>query len=105
MKTIKTKGNQVFNVPNDKEGQLFMYLASKFLNKNNKLRRRGRGKRKSVGDTKSYCKVKNAEWFAIYFNDSVVHRELQKSRKDYYELYETNLEFRKFIKNMYHIYV
>lgn len=37
------KVNQVFSVPNDKEGEYFMFLANKFLNHDSyQLRRRGR---------------------------------------------------------------
>lgn len=71
-KKIVTTGNQLFNVPNTEEGLEFLKLAGKFLNKKvyKRLRKRGRGKNRPTNMFINDMPVKNAEWFAVYGEDS-----------------------------------
>lgn len=67
MNKINTKGNQLFNVPNNSEGRLFIRLLNKFRNdKNNYYKPLGRGSRKNGKGTQSMCPLKNSGWFAVY---------------------------------------
>ena len=73
-KKIESKGSQVFNVPNDEEGQTFLKSASKYLNRTiYKASKRGRGSRKEHGNA-SDIPVEHAEWIALYLNGSEVNR-------------------------------
>jgi len=69
---IATTGNQLFSVPNTEEGKEFLRLAGKFLNKNvyKRLRKRGRGKNRPTKTFINDISVANAEWFAVYGEES-----------------------------------
>lgn len=62
---IRTRGNQVFNVPNDEEGHKFLELLRKFKNRGWYYRARGRGSRKEHGGIYSLPQ-EHAEWLAVY---------------------------------------
>jgi hypothetical protein len=62
---IKTKGNQLFNIPNTDEGKNFLRLLNKFKNGDVYYKRMARGSRKN-GGKQNFCLVKNADWFAVY---------------------------------------
>ena len=69
---IKTKGMQVFNVPNTDEGNAFMKQLSAYLNRSEySLKRRGRGTRKGKGN-RSDIPLKDAEWVAVYLTGANV---------------------------------
>ena len=84
---IKTIGNQMFSIPNNKEGKQFIKLAHKFLNyKVYRTWKLGRGKRKQFGYKKhdySYSKyqskipISKSEWIAWYIvrKDGKTHDE------------------------------
>jgi len=87
MSKIKTKGNQVFNVPNDAEGVQFLKLCSKFLNRSRyKTVKRGRGKRTDLQALT--CPLKLANWVALYIKGADVDQlrnmryELERKTKD-----------------------
>lgn len=66
---IETKGKQIFNVPNDKDGKIFMDALERYLNRPQyTFRRRGRGSRKEAGD-QSYVPLNASEWVAVYINE------------------------------------
>ncbi len=63
---LDTKGNQLFNVPNDEAGRKFLADMARYLNRGKvTYKNRGRGSRKNAG-TKSYLPIDNAEWIAVY---------------------------------------
>jgi len=65
-KKIKTKGYQVFNVPNDKEGKAFMERLSKYINRPTySIVKRGRGSRQEHG-AQSHISLQHSEWIAVY---------------------------------------
>jgi hypothetical protein len=70
---IETQGNQVFNVPNDEEGRVFLRLLRKYMNRPRWcFRVRGRGPRKKAGDARvSFSRSlgipqAESEWLAVY---------------------------------------
>jgi hypothetical protein len=78
--SLKTKGKQLFNVPNTHEGKMFIKLMRKFCNKQYNLRLMGRGKDriarcglvknyKTNHQVRSYIPVDVSEWFAVYLRD------------------------------------
>ena len=78
IKNIKTKGMQIFNVPNTNEGLMFLELASKFLNRPEyKIRNRGRGTRND--SLKLTCPVKDARWIATYIEGKAIN-DIRSSR-------------------------
>jgi len=87
MKKIESNGSQMFNVPNTPEGLEFIRLAHKFLNHHmfKSLRKRGRGKRPN-GD-RSHVSAKNAEWFAVYTDESDrLRKELYDKKQRAYQI-------------------
>jgi hypothetical protein len=63
---LDTKGNQLFNVPNDEAGRKFLADMARYLNRNKvTYKNRGRGSRKSAG-SQSFLPIDNAEWIAVY---------------------------------------
>ena len=87
---IKSNGNQAFNVPNNREGKMFMYLAKKFVNNDRfNLHGRGRGSRivngvRISGDDS--ISQKKSEWMAVYINEkgrySETHRAYSNGNND-----------------------
>jgi hypothetical protein len=72
------KFRYAFDVPNNEEGQKFLELCKKFLNKELwGLKPRGRHSERSVvyGYSRRDVLLKDAEWFAVYLN--------RKGRSDY----------------------
>ena len=64
--TIKTKGSQIFSVPNTPEGNVFLAQCRNYLNKDKySIRPLGRGTRKEAGNQAS-IPLAYAEWYAIY---------------------------------------
>ena len=62
---IRSRGAQVFNVPNTKEGHVFLKLLRKFRNRGWYYKARGRGSRKEHGSQDSIPQ-EHAEWLAVY---------------------------------------
>jgi hypothetical protein len=81
---INTKGNQVFNVPNNDEGRTFIKLAQKFVNRNVfKTKNLGRGSRKFHGQ-QSFVPLQHSEWIAVYVkaipkDTAKIHQEIMES--------------------------
>lgn len=64
---IKTKGNQEFSVPNDKEGWEFIKSLRKYANGDLHVRLMGRAKnRKDRGGNQYTISAKSADWIAVY---------------------------------------
>ncbi len=76
--TIRTSGQQAFNVPNDEEGRKFLELMKRYRNKGWTYRTRGRGPRSApegvidphFGSPASICQ-ENSEWMAVYLRHAV----------------------------------
>lgn len=76
--TIRTSGQQAFNVPNDEEGRKFLELMKRYRNKGWTYRARGRGHRSApegvfdphFGSPASICQ-ENSEWMAVYLRHAV----------------------------------
>ena len=69
---IKSNGNQVFNIPNNEEGQQFLYLAKKFIN-NDKYNLHGRGRGSRVRNGKRVAWKDSiaqglSDWIAVYIH-------------------------------------
>jgi 23S rRNA C2498 (ribose-2'-O)-methylase RlmM len=68
---IKSKGHQLFNVPNNEEGREFIRLMRKFNNKK-RFDLKGRGSRlvfaKATNAYTAQCSLRKSysEWFAVY---------------------------------------
>lgn len=68
---IKSKGHQLFNVPNNSEGKEFIRLMRKFSNKK-RFDLKGRGSRelfrKATNDYTAQASLRQsyAQWFAVY---------------------------------------
>lgn len=63
---IKTKGNQILNVPNTEEGRKFLEDMQKYMNHSAySFKKRGRGSRQKSGD-QSFIPLQDAEWIAVY---------------------------------------
>ncbi|MFA7101299.1 MAG: hypothetical protein WC196_06170 [Bacilli bacterium] len=80
MRKVQTgKFRYVFDVPNNEEGQKFLELCKKFLNKGLwDIKPRGRNSNRKDLPYRNHCrdvKSKDAEWFAVYLN--------KKGRSDY----------------------
>jgi hypothetical protein len=74
---IKSKGNQIFNIPNNSEGKQFLKLCRKYLNKKSySIRPRGRGSRKIKGNQSS-VPLNNAQWLALYFSKKIKNNKKQ----------------------------
>jgi hypothetical protein len=80
----------MFEVPNDKEGEYFIYLINKFLNKNTyTMRKKARGERakKAIKDGlsprsyDSFLPIRHAQRFQLYF-DSALENETIKYLRD-----------------------
>jgi len=113
--TIKSKGSQVFNVPNTEEGKAFIKKARAFLNNGafKGIRSRGRGKRPSrryhdslpqgmsdwlavyvdgANDCPQWAKERMAEWGKRINELKLIEDKL---RKDVDELIERNAELER----------
>lgn len=92
IKKIETKGKQIFNVPNDEDGQAFMDRLERYLNRPQyTFRRRGRGSRKEAGD-QSYVPLNASEWIAVYINELSATQTENKALKDKVERLERELK-------------
>ena len=89
MQQIDSKGNQVFNIPNNDDGKRFMADIAKYLNRSKyslKLRGRGsQGRERNANGTltyngQSHCKLPNADWVAAYIGGAAV----DGIQRDYY---------------------
>lgn len=88
MKRIKTKGKQIFSVPNTKEGQEFIKLMRKFANYGKwNLRVKGRSKDRDakcpgVSHLQSTMPLDKSEWLAVYpIDKSTIRRNIIRSWK------------------------
>ena len=63
----KSKGPQLFCIPNDEEGQDLLAALRKHLNKKDySIRCKGRGNRQGIYEFKSALPIDESEWIAIY---------------------------------------
>ena len=68
---LNAETRYIFEVPNDEEGQEFLRLCKKFLNKKNwEMKRRPRNNTRKGFHQNSHgdILIQDAEWFALYFN-------------------------------------
>jgi len=68
-------GLQKFTVPNSHEGDVFLTLMRRYLNRSRyTMRVWGRGSRKNVTSSapKTYCPLDHAEYFTVYINPKEV---------------------------------
>jgi len=78
----KTKGTQVFNVPNDEKGQAFMRQAAEYLNRPvYGIVRRGRGERPSRRFHQS-LPLSMSEWIAVYVKGGDIEQLRKRAWKE-----------------------
>ena len=92
---IKTKGTQLFNVPNNLEGKVFIETLRRYSNKGCTISTRGRGSRKEYAKSLGYNYVvgtpqaglphKYAQWLAVYMKNGNKTNELEHLRSQYYD--------------------
>jgi hypothetical protein len=77
-KRIESKGNQLFNVPNTKEGREFIEQVKKYANRSiiSQIKSRGRGSRKNGKGKQDYIPLDNSEWIALY-----VEKKIEKKQR------------------------
>ena len=91
------KSKFMFEIPNDKEGEYFIYLVNKFLNKDTyEMTKRARGSRadKAKKDKlhprsyDSYLPMKHAQRFQLYFKSAIRDDTVEYLRNEYHRMYE-----------------
>jgi len=94
MNTInKSKGYQIFNIPNTPEGLAFKKQIGKFLNhKKYRIHSRGRGPRPRYNNYAAHLPIHMADWLAVYISPSEKQLQLQ------FQLQQRIAELEKTIK-------
>lgn len=82
---IKSKGHQLFNIPNDAEGCYFLSLLRKYRQPGNQFRIKGRGSRKLHGN-RSDISQEYSEWMAVYITNPRMEdaRDINRTRREAY---------------------
>jgi hypothetical protein len=94
---VKTKGTQLFNIPNNEEGEIFLSLCKEYINKKRyKFSKRGRASHRPKFAECGYnsapsLRVKDSEWFAVY----PIFKKTEEERKRDYE--RSSQSFQKLI--------
>ena len=89
-----SKGTQLFNVPNDADGQYFLYLCRKYRQPGWQMTPRGRGQRRILDENgmiahyDSHLPQPLAASFAVYFRNEAIDKRHAASRARMAESYK-----------------